>query len=70
MQNIITVIKAKLNSLMWTFIVSGIIMLILSVLAVWTDLILRLLVGLFILLLSYLLFTVAWKIHTIKKHLE
>jgi hypothetical protein len=70
MQNVITVIKTKLTSVMWTFIVSGLIMLILAVLAVWTDLILRLLVGLFILLLSYLLFAVALKIHAIKKHLE
>lgn len=69
MQNIIQVIKTKLNNLMWTFIITGVIMLILSVLTVWTDLVLRLLVGLFILLLAFNLLSAAHKIHSIKKHL-
>ncbi|QQS60511.1 hypothetical protein IPN41_00830 [Candidatus Falkowbacteria bacterium] len=69
MTNIIQVIKTKLNHVMWMFIITGVILLMLSVLAVWTDLLLRLLVGLFILLLALNLFSVALKIHSIKKHL-
>lgn len=70
MQNFLSVVKTKLTSLMWTFIFVGVILLILAVLSVWTDLILRLLVGLMILLMSFSLFSVAHKIHSIRKHLE
>jgi xanthine/uracil permease len=69
MPNIIQIIKTKLNHIMWTFIVTGVVMLMLSVLTVWTDLVLRLLVGLFILLIALNLLSVAIKIHSIKKHL-
>lgn len=70
MPNIIEVIKTKLNHVMWMFIITGVVMLMLSVLTVWTDLVLRLLVGLFILLLALNLLSVALKIHSIKKHLQ
>ena len=70
MQNILSVVKTKLGSLMWTFIIIGIVLVILAVVSVWTDLLLRLLVGLTILLVAYSLFSVAHKIHSIRKHLE
>ncbi len=64
-----SVIKGKLDALRWNFIIIGIVLLILAVLIVWTPILLRLLVGLFILLFSYCLFYVAHKIHSIRKHL-
>lgn len=70
MQNILSVVKTKLGSLMWTFIITGIVLVLLAVVSVWTDLLLRLLVGLAILLVAFSLFSVAHKIHSIRKHLE
>lgn len=69
MSNLISVVKGKLDALRWNFIIIGVVLLILSILIVWTDIILRLLVGLFVLLFSYCLFYVAHKIHVIRKHL-
>lgn len=64
------VIKSKLETLRWTFITIGVVMLILAVLTAWTDVLLRLLVALAILLIAYSLFAMAHKIHAIKKHLD
>ncbi|HRH32832.1 MAG TPA: hypothetical protein PK720_01625 [bacterium] len=70
MQNILSIVKTKLSSLMWTFIVTGILLVLLAVISVWTDLLLRLLMGLTILLIAFSLFSVAHKIHSIRKHLD
>lgn len=64
-----SVIKGKLDALRWNFIIIGVVLLILAVLIVWTPILLRLLVALFVLLFSYCLFYVAHKIHVIRKHL-
>jgi hypothetical protein len=70
MAKILDLARRKLSELQRVFIVNGIIMLILAVLIVWTDVILRLLVGLVILLISYSFFYAAYKFHTVKKILD
>lgn len=70
MANILEVSRKKLAEIQRVFIINGIIMLILSVLIVWTDAVLKLLVGIFILLISYSLFYVAYKVHTIRKIID
>ena len=70
MAKILDLARRKLSELQRVFFVNGIIMLILAVLIVWTDVILRLLVGLVILLISYSFFYAAYKFHTVKKILD
>ena len=70
MANILDIVRRKLSDLQRVFIVNGIIMLILAVLIVWTDVILRLLVGLVILLVAYSLFYVAYKVHIVRKIID
>lgn len=70
MENLLTLAKRKLTDLQWVFIVNGVIMLILAVLIVWTDIVLRLLVGLIVLLVAYSLFYAAYKIHAVRKIID
>ncbi len=70
MQNPLGIVHKKLTDVMWNFIVSGIIMVILAALIVWTPAILQLLVGLFVLLVAYCFFYAAYKIHSIRNHID
>ncbi len=70
MENILAAAKRKLSDLMWVFIVNGMVMLILAMLIVWTDVVLRLLVGLIVLLVAYSLFYVAYKVHSVRKLID
>lgn len=70
MANLLEMGRRKLSDLQRVFVVNGIIMLVLAILIVWTDVVLRLLVGLVILLVAYSLFYVAYKIHAIRKFLD
>lgn len=63
-------IRQKLETLRWTFITIGVIMGILAVLIAWTDILLRILVALAVLLFAYSLFALAHKIHGITKQLD
>lgn len=67
MANVLDIVRRKLSDMQRVFIVNGIIMVVLAVLIVWTDVILRLLVGLVILLVAYSMFYVAYKIHAVRK---
>ncbi len=70
MANLLETTKRKLSDLMWVFIVNGIIMLVLAILIVWTDVVLRLLVGLIVLVAAYSLFYVAYKVHAVRKLID
>jgi len=70
MANLIDIVRHKLSGLQRVFIVNGSIMLVLAVLIAWTDIVLRLLVALVILLIAYSLFYVAYKIHSVRKMLD
>ncbi len=70
MMNPLVVAREKMSGLMWTFISVGIAMLILAVLIVWTDVAIKLLFGLIVLLLAYCLFYAAYKIHTLRKLID
>jgi hypothetical protein len=70
MANLLEITRRKISEIQRFFIVIGSAMLVLAVLIVWTDVVLRLFVGLVILLVSYSLFYVAYKVHVIKKMLD
>ncbi|MFH1412593.1 MAG: hypothetical protein ABIG10_01000 [bacterium] len=67
MKQLLAPIRKKINELMRTLIISGIILTVLAVLIAWTDFVLRLMVGLIILVIAYSFFYGAYKLWTIKK---
>jgi hypothetical protein len=70
MKNLLSHIGGKINGLVWTLVSTGIFMLILGVLIVWTEFVLRLLVGLFAIVIAYVFFYGAYKIWHMKKEIE
>jgi hypothetical protein len=67
MIKIINVIEKKIDGLVWTFITTGIILILLAVLVVWTDFMLRLTCGLIILVVAYTFIYVGYKLWDFKK---
>ncbi|MFH1661928.1 MAG: hypothetical protein ABIA02_02435 [Candidatus Falkowbacteria bacterium] len=70
MKNLIKEIKKKVNGIIWTLIGTGIILLMLGVLIVWTDFVLRLVIGLLVIVVAYVFFYLAYKIWNLKKEVE
>ncbi|MCU0679643.1 MAG: hypothetical protein MUC28_04340 [Planctomycetes bacterium] len=66
-------IDKKFDHLAWTMASTGLILLLLSVLIVWTDFMLRLVIGLIVLVIAYMFLYGGYKIwsmkNEIKKHL-
>ena len=60
----------KINGLIWSLVSTGIILLMLSVLIVWTDFMLRLVVGLLVLVLAYTFIYSGYKVWVIRKEIE
>ena len=60
----------KVNGIIWTLIANGVILLILAVLIVWTDFMLRLIFGLIAIVIAYVFFYAAYKVHSAKKEVE
>lgn len=67
MKNLFNVIEKKVNGIIFTGISTGIFLLMLGVLIVWTDFILRLLIGLLVIAVAYMFFYGAFKIWSLKK---
>lgn len=67
MKNLFKEIDRKINEVVLTLITTGLFLLILSVLVVWTDFVLELLIGLIILSVAYIFFYLAYKFWLIKK---
>lgn len=70
MQKFIKNVNKKVNHLIWSLVSAGIILLMLAVLIVWTDFILRLIFGMFVLVIAYALLYGAYKIWAIKRDIE
>lgn len=63
-------IDKKIDHFIWILLGNGIFLLILGVLIVWTNFMLRLLMGLITIAIAYVLFYSAYKLFTLKKHLD
>ncbi len=70
MHEFIKKIKKKVNGIIFTLITTGIVLLILAVLVVWTDFVLRLVIALFVIVVAYIFFYLAYKIWHLKKAVE
>lgn len=70
MLNLLNNIKNKVNHLIFSFIFTGIILIMLAILIVWTDFILKLVIGLFVLVVAYSFIYTGYKLWLIKKEVE
>jgi hypothetical protein len=67
MDKISTVVDKKVNHLVWIFIANGIFLLILAILIVWTDFMLRLVMGLMAVIIAFVFLYSAYKLQHFKK---
>ena len=63
-------INHKLNSIIWTLTSSGVVLLMLAVLIVWTDFMLRLVIGLLVIVIAYSFLYAAYKMWVLKKEID
>lgn len=70
MKTFITLIKKKINGVIASMIATGVVLLILAVLIVWTDFVLRLIVGLAVIIMAFGFFFGACKIWSLKREVE
>ncbi len=70
MQNLFKKVNRKINSTIYHLIGTGLILIMLGILIVWTDFVLRLVMGLLVIVMAYGFFYLAYKIWWIKKEIE
>ena len=70
MQNLLKSVKKKVNHIIINLIATGVILVMLGVLIVWTDFILKLVIGCFVLIVAYTFFYSAYKIWWLKREIE
>ncbi|MEA3398770.1 MAG: hypothetical protein U9R06_03440 [Patescibacteria group bacterium] len=63
-------INKKINSLIWGLISTGVLLMMLAILIVWTDFLLRLVVGLIVLAVAYTFLYSGYKLWMLKKEIE
>lgn len=70
MKNFVALIKKKINGAIISLTLTGIVLLILAVLIVWTDFVLRLIIALAVIIVACSFFCGAYKIWSLKKEIE
>lgn len=70
MQNLFKQIRSAINGAIIHFAMSGLVLAIAAVLIVWTDFFLRLVIGLFVVIVAYMFFYLSYKTWKIKKTIE
>lgn len=70
MEKISTFVDKKANHLILVFVANGLIILLLAVLIVWTDFMLRLIIGLFAIVVAGGFLYSAYKLWHLKKNLD
>jgi hypothetical protein len=70
MDKISTVVEKKIDHLAWVLVANGVVLLILGVLIVWTDFMLRLVMGLMAIIIAYVFLYSAYKLWHFKKILD
>jgi hypothetical protein len=70
MINLIKKIEKKVNGLNWSLVINGVILMLLAILIVKTDFVLRLVVGLFVLVIAYTFIYGGYKLWSLKKEIK
>lgn len=60
-------INHKINSLIWSLFSSGLLLLLMAILIVWTDFLLRIICSLITLVIAYIFLVSAYKLWHLKK---
>ena len=69
MENIFDFITKRMNGVIWTLVINGVILLILAVLIVWYNFMVRLTIGLVVLIFAYTCFYLAYRMWHIKREI-
>ncbi len=70
MENLFKKINKKINGIIWSLISTGIILLLLSILIVWIDFVLPLIVAMTVLMIAYIFIYSGFKLWSLKKDIE
>jgi ABC-type spermidine/putrescine transport system permease subunit II len=70
MQDLFKRIKRKVNWTIANLAIAGLVLVLLAVLIVWTDFVIRLVLGLFILVIAHIFFHLAYKLWWLKREVE
>ena len=70
MQKVSSVLNKKINHFTTVLIFNGIVVFILGVLIIWTDFMLRFIMGLIVIIIAYMFFYGAYKARQLKKILN
>lgn len=70
MERLFKSIHKKVNGLIWSLVSTGIILMLLAILIVWTDFMLRLVFGLLVLVIAYTFLYSGYKLWALKKEIE
>lgn len=70
MEKIIKAIRHKVNQVIWSLAIVGLLLLLLSFLTVWTDFMAKLVLGMVILLLAYAFLSTAYRLWRINQDLS
>ncbi|MFA5247827.1 MAG: hypothetical protein WC415_01085 [Patescibacteria group bacterium] len=70
MEKIFSVLDKKINHFIWVLVGNGIVILMLGILIVWTDFMLRLIIGLVAIMVAYMFFYGAYKVRQFRKLLD
>ena len=62
-------IEKKINGVIFNLIIVGVLLLFLSALVVWTDFMIRLVMGVIILMIAYIFFYIAYRLWALKRDL-
>ena len=70
MIHFVKAIHKKIDGLIWSFLSTGIILVMLSILIVWTDFMLRLVIGLLVLVIAYAFLYTGFRLMALKKEID
>jgi hypothetical protein len=70
MGNPFDIIGKKIDGFFWNLIINGVVLLLLGILIVWTDFMLRLVMGVLVIVIAYVFFYTAYKVRAFKKDAE
>lgn len=70
MINLFKEINKKINGIIWSLVSTGVILIFLAILIVWTDFMLRLVFGLLVLVIAWVFLYGGYKIWSLKKEIE
>jgi len=70
MVNLFRQINKKINGVIWSLVSTGVILIFLAILIVWTDFMLRLVFGLLVLVIAWVFLYGGYKIWILKKEIE